>query len=121
MDHHLYYRIIMTDDGLFQKGVIIIDAPVGCDVFYRPLVQNDSLSFFFHLKRFVTVPTAVLTMMCLIILLSLPIYFSTTTSKTYAYVNVDINPSVEMELNKKMQRSEERRVGKECSERRWRS
>ena len=103
MEQHPHYTIIMTEDGLFQKAVLIKDAPVGCEVYYRPLVQKETPSFFFHLKRFVTVPTAVLTMMFLIILLSLPIYFSTTTSKTYAYVNVDINPSVEMELNKKMQ------------------
>jgi len=103
MEQHPHYTIIMTKDGLFQKAVPIKDVPVGCEVYYHPLVQKKTPSFFFQFKRFVSVPTAVLAMMCLIILLSLPIYFSTTTSKTYAYVNVDINPSVEMELNKKLQ------------------
>lgn len=103
MEQHPQYTIVMTDDGLFQKALPIKDAQIGCEVVYHPLKKRETPSFFFKIKRFVTVPTAVLGMICLIVLLGLPMYFSTGSSKTYAYINVDINPSVEMKLNSKMQ------------------
>jgi len=103
MEQHPQYTIVMTDDGLFQKALPIENAQIGCEVVYRPLIKREAPSFFFKIKRFVTVPTAVLAMMCFIVLLGLPMYLSTGSSKTYAYINVDINPSVEMKLNNKMQ------------------
>jgi len=103
MEQHPQYTIVMTDDGLFQKALPIKDAQIGREVVYHPLIKRETPSFFFKIKRFVTVPTAVLAMICLIVLLGLPMYLSTGSSKTYAYINVDINPSVEMKLNNKMQ------------------
>ena len=95
LEHHRNYSIILTRDGSFEKVVVLEkNAAVGVEVSYKPYKGQ-----LFSLKR-INVPIKTLSMVCIVLLLLLPLYFLVGKQKTYAYVTVDINPSIEMEIDK---------------------
>lgn len=95
LEHHRNYSIIVTRDGSFEKVVVLEkNAAVGAEVSYKPYKGQ-----LFSLKR-INVPIKTLSMVCIVLLLLLPLYFLVGKQKTYAYVTVDINPSIEMEIDK---------------------
>ncbi|WP_249870211.1 anti-sigma-I factor RsgI family protein [Oceanobacillus saliphilus] len=101
LERHSEYTIMMTKDGLFEKAVVLGEnATVGEEVSYEPLMkEKKKTAMLFPLKRS-NMPLKALSMACIVLLLVLPIYFLTGKNETYAYVTVDINPSIEMEVDK---------------------
>ncbi|WP_077357298.1 anti-sigma-I factor RsgI family protein [Virgibacillus halodenitrificans] len=98
MEKHSHYTIVMEKGGAFYKAKPI-DAMVGSEVCFEPFDGNKKTFLLFPTKK-VSTSVRLLSMACVLLLLVLPFYFIVSVNKTYAYVNIDINPSVELELNK---------------------
>ncbi|MFS0671871.1 hypothetical protein [Ornithinibacillus sp. 179-J 7C1 HS] len=95
MEQHRKYIIVMTHDGLFEKAHPIKDVSIGFEVEYEPIIQNNWFSGF--KEKFLTMRVASIAVVFLIMLL--PIYMVVNGNETYAYVDIDINPSIELEIN----------------------
>ncbi|WP_087973387.1 anti-sigma-I factor RsgI family protein [Oceanobacillus rekensis] len=94
LEHHRKYSIILTRDGSFKKVVVLDEnVAVGEEVSYKPYK-----GLLFSLKR-INVPFKTLSMVCIVLLVLLPLYFFVGKKETYAYITVDINPSIEMEID----------------------
>lgn len=102
LEKHQEFMIVMTHDGLFQKASPIENASIGSEVYYRPLELMIRQSFFSRLKGFINMPTSIITAICLLLVLVIPFFYASDSSKTYAYVSVDINPSLSIEIDKEM-------------------
>lgn len=102
MELHHNYTIIMTKEGSFlkakpcEKGVII-----GEEVAYEPLELNKGHISVFYSWSMLKTPVKIFLMTCVILLLILPFYLLSGESESYAYVTLDMNPSIEMEVNDK--------------------
>ncbi|WP_067724947.1 anti-sigma-I factor RsgI family protein [Oceanobacillus damuensis] len=101
LERHSDYTIIMTKDGSFEKVTVPGEnADVGEEVSYKPWkTEKKTVAMLFPWKE-MNMPIRALSMACIVLLLAFPIYFLAGESKTYAYVTVDINPSIEMEVDK---------------------
>ncbi|PAV29821.1 hypothetical protein CIL05_10690 [Virgibacillus profundi] len=99
MEKHKQFTIIMTKEGIFLKAIPIEHAQVGSEVVYEPLVYKKKAAFLFFPSKKMNAPVRLLSMVCILLLLALPFYFAMGKSNTYAYVNIDINPSIELEVN----------------------
>ncbi|MBT2217387.1 anti-sigma factor domain-containing protein [Virgibacillus dakarensis] len=99
MEKHRQYTIIMTGNGLFLKAKPVGDASIGTEVAFEILEANKRYLFFFRPKEKVKNSFRVIAVTCLLLLFAVPFYFIAGSGKTYAYVNVDINPSVELEID----------------------
>ncbi len=97
MERHRHYMIVMDKDGMFHKAEPVASAEVGAEVEYKPL-QNGRFHHFLLTGRH----TKIAVMTVLVMLISFPLYAWFDGDKVYAYVNVDINPSVEMEVDEAM-------------------
>ncbi len=100
MEQHRKYTIMLTEDGLFEKAKRIANGPIGVESIYEPLMERKGtiLSRSIMNKK----PVRILAMACILMLLVFPILFIVDNEKTYAYVNIDINPSMELEVDKDM-------------------
>ncbi|MFC7320115.1 anti-sigma factor domain-containing protein [Halobacillus campisalis] len=97
MEQSKKYTIIMTHDGFFHKAKRLQRAEVGMEVHFQPLhASKIKQTFFLHRTRF-----AVVTMALLLTLFPTLYWFE--DNKAFAYVSVDINPSVELEVNDDME------------------
>jgi len=105
MEQHEDYMIVMSRDGLFQKALPIKNVKLGSEVYYHPLPYHKKVKTYYldNFRRFISVPVGVLTLVFLVILLVIPMYFTVGSSSPYAYVNVDINPSIQIELDKRLE------------------
>ncbi|MEC5423734.1 anti-sigma factor domain-containing protein [Virgibacillus sp. C22-A2] len=101
MEQGRQYSIILTPDGAFKKVKPIRNASVGAEVSYVPLETNKGALFYYPWKK-MNVPVRVISMACILFILFLPFYLTWGNSSTYAYVNIDINPSVELEIDDKL-------------------
>lgn len=99
MEKHRQYTIIMTSSGLIYKAKPVRDAGIGTEVSYELAEANKRCLFFFYPNKKAKNSFRVIAMVCLLLIFTLPFYFISSSSKTYAYVNVDINPSVELEID----------------------
>lgn len=102
MEENRTFMIVMTPDGLFQKAALIENATIGSEVYYKPVELPISHSFLSRVKGFMTMPKSIFLTICLLLVLVSPFFFIPGDSKTYAYVSVDINPSLSIEIDKKM-------------------
>ncbi|WP_099157376.1 anti-sigma factor domain-containing protein [Virgibacillus ndiopensis] len=98
MEKHRQYTIVLTKEGKFQKAKPIKNAVVGTEVSYELFEKEQHLLFFFHPSK-VSKSFRLIAMACLLLIIIMPFYFVSNNNKTYAYVNVDINPSVELEID----------------------
>lgn len=99
MEKHRRFTVIMQKDGIFHKALPIDDAVIGTEVSYQPMEMKKN--YYFSGKK-TRVPVRMLAMACLLLLLVVPFYFFNNTSNTYAYVSIDINPSIELEIDEKL-------------------
>ncbi|RFA32489.1 hypothetical protein CAI16_17855 [Virgibacillus dokdonensis] len=99
MEKRREYMIVLTKDGAFHKAIPIKGVDIGMEVCFEPLSDQKKLMFmrrkkqyhnFFSLLAFVS-------MICLFVL---PFYFVADNNRVYAYVGIDINPSIEFKLDK---------------------
>lgn len=100
MERHQDYMVMMRRDGLFQKALPVENVTIGSEIHYHPLSPQKQMTAG-RLKSFLRRSASAFALVCLIILVILPVYFAYSSSQTYAYVTIDINPSIKMELNKK--------------------
>lgn len=99
MELHRKYTIIMTEEGSFQKTIPVRDAEIGTEVVYEPLKANKGSLFFFYPSQKLNVPIRLLAMACIVLLFISPFYFLAGNEETYAYINIEINPSIELEID----------------------
>ncbi len=99
MEQHRGFTIVMTDDGLFEKAYPIANASIGFEVEYEPIIQKQWLAVL--KEKFFTMRVAALA--CVFLIALLPFYMWTNHNSTYAYVDIDINPSIEVEINEDLE------------------
>ncbi len=102
MEHHRGYTIVLTEFGTFHKAKPLNDVEVGMESHYELLPERKGSAGFFLLKK-QHAKLRILAMATAILLAFLPLYSWYDSNKAYAYVNVDINPSVELEINEDRQ------------------
>nr|WP_281063578.1 anti-sigma factor domain-containing protein [Halobacillus andaensis] len=96
MEQNEKFTIVMASDGTFHKAKRLKRANIGMEVHFQPFKESSIKNMFLvHRMKFAAVALAIL-------LTLFPAYFWHENNKAYAYVNVDINPSVEMEVNDQM-------------------
>ena len=100
MEHRRGYSIIMTSDGHFQKAKRIKNTEIGEEVHYETIKLEIISPQFPGSKKRKFTPIRLLVMASILLLCIMPFYFIVGEDKTYAYVNVDINPSIELGIDK---------------------
>jgi hypothetical protein len=89
--------IVMEEDGTFHKAKPISYGGLGMEVFYKPKEETRDMRFFLK-DRF---PKTVAMVMA-ILLIVFPLYGWYDNNEAYAYVNIDMNPSVELKVDEDM-------------------
>ena len=97
MEKHRNFVIVLTADGSFEKAVPYNDqASIGEEVYfdkYIPKVRSRKIKIW--RMRFIS--------LCLMFTLGIfTVLYFTDEDQTYAYVNIDINPSIELKVAKDM-------------------
>lgn len=88
------YSIFFTEDGVFEKGIpLSASVEIGDEAFYKPLLNKRSYKTTFNSSWTAPVLSMVATLVLLFSIL-LP-----SQSPVSAYVQIDINPSVELGLD----------------------
>lgn len=97
MEKHRDYIIVMRRDGAFQKAQPLENSVVGTEVSYQPLAgKKHPVLHYINKKKAGMFQIAVI---ACILLLMMPVYFMMDRDKTYAYVNISINPNMELEID----------------------
>ncbi|MFU0788705.1 MAG: anti-sigma factor domain-containing protein [Virgibacillus proomii] len=97
MEQHRNYMIVLTRDGAFYKAIPIEGGKVGSEVAFKPfpIYKRSMLAFWgsdrIFLRFFIFIS--------IILLFVFPFYFAVEKHKTFAYVGIDINPSIEFGVN----------------------
>lgn len=91
--------VVMTREGVFQKTAPMEHSLIGDEVYFQPTQSRKWLSFFFYPKKNRRASVGLLAMVCMLFLIGMPFYFIMSKKETYAYVNIDINPSVELKVD----------------------
>ncbi|RYG72890.1 hypothetical protein EU245_08775 [Lentibacillus lipolyticus] len=102
MEVHRRYIIVMRSDGTFQKALPIPDAAVGMEVCYQPLKEKRQAAWHLFGQQKIRNPFRITAMACVLFLLFIPVYVMMDEEKAYAYVNVAINPNMELEIDDKL-------------------
>ncbi|WP_404451626.1 anti-sigma factor domain-containing protein [Virgibacillus necropolis] len=100
MEKHRKFTIVMTRDGSFHKVKPVKEAEIGAEVSYEVLASKKSGLLFFQPRKSSSLPVKYIAIACMVLMFVMPFYFFGGQNKTYAYVNLDINPSVEIEIDK---------------------
>ncbi|KHE72328.1 anti-sigma factor domain-containing protein [Halobacillus sp. BBL2006] len=101
MEQKKEYTIVMTHDGRFHRARRLNHAEVGMEVHFQALHEKHAM---FRWTQVIDRSHFKVAIISLVLLLTFfPIYSWYGSNQAYAYVNIDINPSVELELNDKMQ------------------
>lgn len=95
VEQHRKYLVVLTNEGMFEKAVPVSGVDVGTEIAYQPLRPEKSVIGMLQNKKKV----GLLAIACVLVLLLSPVYFLGDAKNTYAYVNVDINPSLELTIN----------------------
>ena len=101
MEQSRNYTIVMTSDGLFHRADRLEAAEVGMEVQFNVAEEKRKLFGWTQILRDNRMKIAIATIVFFVTLL--PVFSWYGSNQAYAYVNLDINPSFEMELNDKMQ------------------
>ncbi|MBM7551186.1 anti-sigma factor domain-containing protein [Thalassobacillus pellis] len=96
MEHHRRYTIVMTELGTLQKAKRIDGAEIGSEAIFEPKYEG-MVNFFQRL--FGRGQVKLVAMVAVLLIAIFPIYSWYDGNQTYAYVNLDINPSIEMKVN----------------------
>ncbi|MFZ3577350.1 anti-sigma-I factor RsgI family protein [Virgibacillus sp. DJP39] len=99
MEKHRQFTIIMTPDGSFRKVKPLKGANIGAEVSYELLSTNKSGLSLLKPHRKSSCSMKYIAIACMALLFVMPFYFLGDQNKTYAYVNLDINPSIEIEID----------------------
>jgi len=100
MEKHRRYSIVMTHDGSFQKAKPIPNSMPGDEVEFE-LFEEKQWSFAVFPKK-LKPNYRLVAMVAAFLIAILPLYSWFDSNRAYAYVNIDMNPSIEMKVNNKM-------------------
>ncbi|MDC3413600.1 hypothetical protein NC797_08985 [Aquibacillus sp. 3ASR75-11] len=89
------YTVVMEQDGTFHKANPVSNGEIGMEVFYTPKEEN---TFSFFTRKY----PRMIAITLVFLLIIFPLYGWYDKNEAYAYVNIDINPSVELEVNDDM-------------------
>ncbi|WP_102027902.1 anti-sigma factor domain-containing protein [Salirhabdus sp. Marseille-P4669] len=97
MDKEGSYLIVMSADGNFHKTKKRpkMDPDIGEEIEIKPLTKP----FFTWIHSFLNIRNTVVLATVVLLAIIPMLYFSQPNSTAYAYVNIDINPSVELTVN----------------------
>lgn len=101
MEQQKEYMIVMTSDGRFHRAEKMEQAEVGMEVHFRIAAEQKVLYRWTQILQSNHTKVAVIAIVFLMTLF--PIFSWYGSNQSYAYMNIDINPSVELELNDQMQ------------------
>ncbi|MBX0357274.1 anti-sigma factor domain-containing protein [Halobacillus sp. Nhm2S1] len=101
MEQQSEYMIVMTRDGKFHRAEKINHADIGMEVQFRTVDERKVLHQWTQVLRNRYTRAAVVAIIFL--LMVFPVFSWYGSNQAYAYMNIDINPSVELELNDQMQ------------------
>ncbi len=102
MEMRRRYMIVMRRDGAFQKARRIPEAAVGMEVHFQPFDEKRPSVWHSFVGERTRIPFRITAMACALLLLLLPVYFMMQEEEVYAYVNVAINPNMELEIDDKL-------------------
>jgi len=100
MEKHRRYSVVMTHDGSFQKAKPIPNSMLGDEVEFEPF-EEKQWSFAVFPKK-LKPNYRLVAMVAAFLIAILPLYSWFDSNRAYAYVNIDMNPSIEMKVNNKM-------------------
>jgi hypothetical protein len=101
MEQQKEYMVVMTRDGKFYRAEKLEQAEVGMEVYFKIADEKKVLHLWTQVLRNNHTKLAVVAIVFLMMLF--PVFSWYGNNQAYAYMNIDINPSVELELNEKMQ------------------
>lgn len=101
MEQKKGYTIVMTHDGNFHRALRLHEAEVGMEVHFQAISNSKHLRPVGWLSNIVPWKAGIMALV--LVLACLPFYIKYGSSQAYAYVNIDINPSLELKLNEKLQ------------------
>ncbi|MBO8157700.1 MAG: anti-sigma factor domain-containing protein [Bacillaceae bacterium] len=97
------YVVVMSHDGTFYKAKPIPGCDIGEEIQFEPIIEpvstrsaGPSLFHTFFNKRLIAA-------VAVLLLALFPVFSWYSSTKAYAYVSIDINPSIEMTVNKKLE------------------
>lgn len=99
MEIHRKYAILLSKNGNFEKGIILTEgAAIGDEVIFQPVYEKSGWKRCWE-KSHKTVRLSAIFILALL-LFGFPLYKTgISDTETHAYVAIDINPSLELELN----------------------
>ncbi|WP_345243285.1 anti-sigma-I factor RsgI family protein [Pontibacillus salipaludis] len=100
MEQHRRYTIVMTSEGTFHKAKAIQSSQPGDEVSFEPLPERKELGQFF--PNIMKPNVRFIAMVAALLIAILPLYSWIDSNRAYAYVNIEMNPSIEMKVNDKM-------------------
>ncbi|TCT18007.1 anti-sigma factor-like protein [Melghiribacillus thermohalophilus] len=100
MEKKARYLVVMTHDGLFYKAKPDLDCDIGEEIQFEPIFEAKthvvpSIFHTFFQKRIIAA-------LAVLLLALFPVYSWYSSSKAFAYVSIDINPSIEITVNRKL-------------------
>ncbi|MBM7571613.1 anti-sigma factor domain-containing protein [Aquibacillus albus] len=100
VEQHRRYTIIMDNNGQFHKAEPVHDAAIGSETTFYPkqISRLQTLLFSDAPVLFKAVATVIV-----LLIVSFPLYQLFERDEVYAFVDISINPSVEIALNEKME------------------
>jgi len=100
MEKHRKYMIVLTAEGHFQKAVPTESAEIGEEVDFEPLTSRKKNWNVLSMGK-IGIPAGLVAVAVLFLLIAAPAYFMPVKdTETYAYVSIDINPSIELQVDK---------------------
>ncbi|MFQ3543691.1 hypothetical protein Q7A53_06370 [Halobacillus rhizosphaerae] len=100
MEQGHHFTIVMSSDGAFYKSQPI-EAEIGAEIEFKAMTEERSVRKQAWLFSQRNMKVAALAMALCVALF--PLFLCYGSNRAYAYVNIDINPSVELKLNNKME------------------
>ncbi|MFC0523364.1 anti-sigma factor domain-containing protein [Pontibacillus salicampi] len=100
MEQQRRFTVVMTEDGMFYKAKRLEESHPGDEVSFEPLEEKQSFPFEF--PRIMMPKMKLIAMVVALLIAILPFYTWYDSNRAYAYVNIDMNPSLEMKVNDNM-------------------
>ncbi|KGX87398.1 anti-sigma-I factor RsgI family protein [Pontibacillus litoralis] len=100
MELHRRYTIVMSQDGTFHKAKPVGKGILGEEIIFEPLEEKNRFPWLFSRNL---IPNARFIAVLLVVLIAaIPFYTWYESKQVYAYVNIEMNPSLELRVNEHM-------------------
>lgn len=99
MEKRRRYMIVLMRNGIFQKAVPMEHTAVGDEVYFKPIASQKWPLFLFYRQQNRQISVNFIAVFCMLLLIIVPFYLTKGKDRTFAYVNIDINPSVELKID----------------------